>query len=337
MTELTDKQRQIIEKVQKLLALSQNNSNEHEAQSAAAMAMDLLSAYNLSMHQVGSKSEDRARKDQKRKGGLYQWQRDLWGAVANLNFCVYFSIKGLEKGSTYEHRLVGSEVNVVSTEVMADYLQQATERMGQAYAKDMGFRSVFVKEAIAYREGIAARLVARLNELRRNRMEADRKAKEQAGANTGNALVLADVIRTETDLNTDYINGYAPGTTAQRRAEREQRQREAMERYEARDAEHQRRMECDPEYRANREKQEAEWAALNAKYQAKRDAAERRRMKNADQPGYDSNGYKIQYRKATPQEARARLSGFHHGYSDGKDINLDQQIDEEQRKGIDKA
>lgn len=334
MTELTEKQRSIIEKVQKLLALSQNNTNEHEAQSAAAMAMDLLSAYNLSMHQVGSKSEDRARKDQKRKGGLYQWQRDLWGAVASLNFCVYFSIKGLARGSTYEHRLVGSEVNVISTEVMADYLQQATERLGQQYAKEMGFNSVFVKEAIAYREGVAARLVARLNALRRKRMEDDAAEKQRQSANTGNALVLADVIQTETDLNTDYINGWTPGTTAQRRIEQEQRQREAMEHYEKQQAEHKHKMETDEEYRANQERVEKEWEEYRAKATAKRDAQDRRRMKNAGKPGYDDLGYKIQYRSLSAQEQRQRLAGFQHGYVDGDGVNLDQQIDEEDRKAI---
>lgn len=330
MTELTAKQQDVIERVQKLLALANNNPNEHEAQAAAAKAMDLLSAYNLSMHQVGDKKTDQTRKDNKRKGGLYQWQRDLWGAVAKLNFCVYSSIKGTAKGSTYEHRLVGSEVNVVSTEVMADYLQGAVERMGQTYAKEQGFKSVFVKEAIAYREGVATRLVYRLNELREKRMREEKAARASQSANTGNALILADVIQSEEDLNNDYLNGWKLGTTAENRAKAEAR-------YNAWHAEHERKLREDPEYAAELEAQKNRNDEWWEEHKAKRDKNEARRMKRANTPGYDNNGYKIQYRAATPQEQRTRLSGYRDGYVDGASVNLDQQIDEETRLALERA
>ena len=42
----------IIEKIQKLLALGGNNPNENEATTATQMAMDLLAKYNLSMSEV---------------------------------------------------------------------------------------------------------------------------------------------------------------------------------------------------------------------------------------------------------------------------------------------
>jgi len=42
----------IIEKIQKLLALGGNNPNENEATNATRMAMDLLAKYNLSMSEI---------------------------------------------------------------------------------------------------------------------------------------------------------------------------------------------------------------------------------------------------------------------------------------------
>src|SRR5690606_26953988 len=120
--------------------------------------------YNLDLAQVGGNKA--ARNDKKRKGGLYSWQRNLWKAVAELNFCHYLSIKGLERGSTYQHRLVGSHANVIGTEHMAQYLQDTVERLAQQWAKDNYYKSVFVREAIAYREGMTARLSERLRERR---------------------------------------------------------------------------------------------------------------------------------------------------------------------------
>ena len=52
-------------------------------------------------------------------------------------------------------------------------------------------------------------------------------------------------------------------------------------------------------------------------------------MKNADKPGYDSLGYKIQYRNGTPQEQRRQLGGYWNGYEDGNKVGLDRQVDKD--------
>lgn len=336
---LTQEQTDVIAKVQKLLALAGNNTNEHEAQAATQKAMDLLSAYNLSMHSVG-KPQVGKREDKRKKGGLYAWQRELWNAVCNLNFCMYWSIKGLTAGSSYEHRILGSEVNVVSAEVMADYLQGAIERLAQAWAKKNGFKSVFVREAIAYREGMAHGLVLRLNEKRRLQDEADKAAQEEHRRNnpTGNGIVLADVANSEADLNTDYINGYEPGTTARKRAEAEARRAAATAAYwEQVNAEKAKRA-ADPAYDAACKAKEEEshkasdayWAAADAKS----DAATRRRMKNANKPGYDDLGYKLRYRLETAQESRQRMSSFGEGHRAAEKINLDKQVDKSKTKQV---
>lgn len=329
MSDITEKQKQVIEKVRKLLALSQNNTNEHEAQSAAQLAMDLLSSYNLSMHQVGASNEDRTRKDNRLKGGLYQWQRGLWEAVANLNFCMYIPIKGTGRGQRYEHRIVGSNVNVISTEVMGDYLQQAIERLARQYAKEQGMHSIFCKDAIAYREGMALRIMARLSAERRERTKRDEESRGD-----GTALVLADVANTEHDLNRDHFYGYEPGTHAARRAEAAARQAKYTAEYEERMRAHEERLRTDEEYAKQYKEQQAREKAEADERRAKSDAAEKRRMRNANKPGYDSMGYKIQYRSMTAQEKRASSTAFVAGYHDGANVSLNKQVDEDTRKGI---
>jgi hypothetical protein len=335
---LTNEQQDVIAKVQKLLSLAGNNTNEHEAQAATQKAMDLLSAYNLSMHQIGGKPTDNKRQDKKRKGGLYAWQRDLWKEVATLNFCMYWSIKGLERGSSYEHRVLGSEVNVVSTEVMADYLQQAIERLAQAWAKEQGYKSVFVREAIAYREGMALGVQTRLAKKR-----ADRDAEEQARRDAepkgdGRGLILADVANSEADYNTDYVNGLEPGTTARQRAEQAARQAAATAAYyERMEAEKNLRAnnpEYDAQCKAKEEANKKYWDDLTEKSKGKAYKADNRRAKRANTPGYDSLGYKIVYRAETAQEARQNLSTFGAGYRDAAAINLDKQVDTEAKKRI---
>ena len=114
----------VIAKIRKLLAMADGNANEHEAAVAASKAQELLEAYNLDMAIIGRKTGTHApRNDKKRAGGLYKWQRDLWFATATLNFCKYYYFRGLVAGSQYEHQLIGSHVNVVSTEVMANWFE----------------------------------------------------------------------------------------------------------------------------------------------------------------------------------------------------------------------
>lgn len=220
----------VLERLEKLLRLAES-PNEHEASAAMAKAQQMMEDFNIDAATIGKTAKGKQgapRSDEKNKGGLYEWQRDLWKAVAEMNFCRYWSIKGLTRGSTYEHRLLGSAVNVKSTQIMAAYLQGAVERIVKDHDKAHGY-NVFAREMIGMREGIADRLCERLRDLHRERVaEGKRKAAEDKArashpsAAPGNALVvLGDVIQSEDDLNTDYEYGLEPGTTAQRRRDRD--------------------------------------------------------------------------------------------------------------------
>lgn len=330
MTEAPEK---IIERIKKLLALANNNPSESEAQSAMAKAQELLEAWNLDAATIGKTAQGRPRKDQKQKGGLYGWQRNLWKAVAELNFCAHWSIKGLERGSTYEHRLLGSHANVVSTQVMAEYLQQAIERLAQTWAKEQGFLSVFVKDAIAYREGMALRIVARLNDLRREkRAEAERQRRENEAASkhpafTGSALTILDVMEDEADLNNDYMMGWPEGTTAQNRRDAAARQAAYKAEYERKQREQEEWDLAHPEEAAARKaKEKAEndaWWEEYYKKEAKRERTRQRRGSSSTRS-----------RKPTAEEERQMTPAFQEGYRKGDDVSLHQQADHAKKERL---
>lgn len=313
----------LIERMKKLLALATNNDNEHQATAAMAKLQEMLEAHNLDMAILGKSGKGAQRSDTKKTGGLYGWQRRLWKEVAELNFCYYFSLKGLTKGSVYEHRLVGSHANVVSTELMATYLQSTVERLAQTWAKGAGYSSVFVREAIAYREGMAERIGERLSARRR---EIVAKAKEEAQARrdaerakmptTGTELTILDVISTEADFNNDYLQGWEMGTTARNRVESEARSKAWAAEYRAREA------AKSPEQKA---REAAEAAAQLKIWQAEDAKREARRNKTPPKP---------RYRAMTAEEQRRSLHSFDKGYSKGNEVGIDTQVDAQTRKAV---
>lgn len=323
---------------------------EAEAASRTAKAMDLLNAHNLDVAAIGSSASGNARKDETRKGGLYGWQRDLWAATAKLHFCVYFSIKGSERGSTYQHRVVGRHENVVIAELMADFLQGAVERIVQGHAKANGL-NVFTRDMIAMREGMAARLVERLEAKRNEKVaaaEATRREEEvkkkHPGAATGTSVTILDVMHTEEDLNKDYLEGLEPGTHAKWRAEAEAAARE--HRYHS-DLWHNDReklvalAEAGHAQAANRLK----WWTRN-EANAERDAAEelaRRAAAGQREATMRANGtwkepkqktYTYREPAQSAADKRRGLDGYWIGRMKGDEVNLDDQINEEQRGRI---
>lgn len=329
---LTDEQLSVIERVKKLLALASNNPNENEASAASAKAMDLLAAWNLDMHIV-AKAEKKGtsnRADEKTFGGFYKWQTAIWTAVSELNFCMYWRLKGEGRDKrdsfSYSHRVLGRQENVIATQVMAEYLQQTVERLAQDKVRAEG-RGPLSREMIAFREGMADRLVERLNDLRRERLAADKakQAAEQAAYGAANptvstALVLQDVINTESDLNNDHLMGWEPGTTARRRAEDAARMAKWRAEWAA-EAEAKRlwAIAHPEEAAAQRAKEQAELSAYTKKEEARSRARDRAR---------ERNGYTYRSRARSAADKRRDTVEYGEGRSKANDIGLDQQIRE---------
>ena len=342
--ELNDTALAVLDKVRKLLAMANSaTANENEAAIATAKAMELLAQHNLDMATVGESRTSSNRQDTKRAGGLYSWQRQLWNAVAELNFCKYWYIPGTGRGQQYQHRVLGRRENVVATEVLADYLQKTVDRLAQEWAKAQGM-NVFKREAIIYREGMAERLVGRLNDLRRKKLAEERAKAEQAQTSSspsgGTALVLASVIASEEDLNNDYLQGWEPGTTSRRRAEDKAAQAANLARWKQQREEAEARRDAEEaanpalkEARLAREEaakqEEAErQAKWDAEYQ-KKQAAKRKR----DEAYFEQHGHYPQQRQ-TAADRRRNSDEFWEGYDRGGGIGLDQQLTEEERRAL---
>lgn len=323
---LTPEANKAVDKIMKLLALSRGNSNENEAASALDAAMRIAEAYNLDMALVersakdGAKSGHVRREDQRTGGGLYKWQRTVWEQVAQLNFCRYFAIKGLNAGSKYENRMVGSPVNVVSATVMAEYLVDTIERLAAQWVKDTypAGTSRFISDAIKYREGMADRIGHRLQDMRWKRQEEEEaKAKAEAAErakhpdNTGTAIVLKEIVQNEEDLNNDFLQGLEPGTHAKWRHEREMRRANA----EARAAEV---LRLRDEQEANDPSLKEARLAQEAKDKAKADKEWAEYLKRHSRKSYT-------YRE-TAEDRRRSSWAYQDGYRDGSNVGLDRQV-----------
>ena len=276
--ELTEEQVKIVKRVEKLLALAnRKKGNEEEAAAAAAKAQEMLAAYNIDMAMVEQGSGTSGRREQQKvKGGTYLYQRDLWRAVAELNFCLYWTSSkwtfrevtrrdhwgGKYKEDVwslrYQHRVVGRTVNVKLTETMAGYLEQTIERLVMDRLDNQN-NLRFSRWAVSYRKGAAARIIEKVRD-RRDEIEAEeaerkRKAEQEAarkGVSTATTLTLADVRKSERDANMDFL--YGEGYSA----ERDRKRREAAE--EA----------------AKAEAAYAEWAAANPEEARKEEEKQRK-------------------------------------------------------------
>lgn len=335
-SEFTDAQRALYEKVRKLLDLAANNPNENEAAAATAKAQALLAQYNLDAALVErAGSQDGKREDVQTRGGFYQFQRDLWSAVAELNFCLYWtqqywdldSVKWRRDPHTWKwykatgpfrqkrHRIVGKVVNTAATKAMAAYLEEAIERIVREKASG---NQKFSAWAISFREGCVDRILEMILE-RRKAHEAKlaaearkaAKAAKAAGFSSSRALTIADVSQTEKDANADFL--YGEGWSAQQREARAK----AAEREARAEAEWVQWCKDNPD--EVRKMIEAE-----RKEQEKREKARQRRRAQGIGPRYSSG----------LGGRQKDMGGYYAGYEAAEAISLEPQVAKEKPKAI---
>lgn len=320
---LGDDVAKVVEKIQKMLKLAANNPSEAEAAAATAKAQEMLAKYNLQMADVErAEGKDGKREQMKTKGGLYKFQRSLWEAVANLNFCLYFGGAHMElvtkkrknwDGSTVEvkkwvqnfrHHVVGRTVNIAATTAMAGYLEQTIERITREHMKDP--KEYFTRYANSFREGMTYSIVQKIYQRRAEILqdEASRKAAAAhaaTGSTEGSAsmgLTLAVYIDEETDANYDLLHG--PGTSARWAAMRAQQAAEAKA----------------------EEERYTRWAAENPEEAAAEKAKREAEAKKARRGGSGSRGGGKQYDYGAWQRGREA----------GKSVSIDQQMGDAARK-----
>lgn len=206
----------VIRKIQKLLALGQS-SNEAEANSAMTFAQKLLAQHNLDFAMVQATAvaggtvappEEARERTRISRSAQYRWQRDLWKAIAEANFCwwslaeVYEGKRGTNNTTSRvpvkRHMILGRQSNVIAVRLMGEYLEDTMERILPYPNNERLSRS-----ANSWKAGCADRLIQRVRKQAEDRKkESDRAADAGAGA-----IVLRSVYQTEYQANYDFRYG----------------------------------------------------------------------------------------------------------------------------------
>lgn len=353
IVELDDQQKKVLPRIEALLRMydrAKHSEEPHtlaEAESALAKAQELLEAYNLSADMVGQGGEDGSREEQKLVGGAREYERDLWRAVAELNFCLYFrsgetkvtaykrtradGSKYIDREEKYQHlhRLVGRKVNVMSTIAMARYLEERIERLVQDRIGLDSARERWSKFNIIFREGAASTVVSKLRLRRQELLDVEERKRHQAeeaarqagmeGVSTSTALTIGSHTQAELDANNDFANGWEPGKTAENRARWQAQQAAKAERQaRAREA-HVRWCEQNPE----QARAQAEAARKAQEEEERREARNARRRK-----GYSERWTQADERRYEEGQA------FSMGAQAAEKISLDQQMGEKKRPAL---
>lgn len=241
-TQVPDK---VILRIRRMLALANDKrGNENEAANAASMAQAMIAEYGLSLAQLETGAADateggKRAKNSHDRSAMYKYQRDLMTAVANVHFCRYWieEVHTLSSGkmrNVKRHVLLGRTINIEAAKIVYDYLIDTMDRLLPWQGTEKRG-----KQALLWLEGCSFRLAERLADKRRQmeaesqakKREEDIRAKHPGAATVSNALVLADAYSSEDDLNNDFVNGWAAGTTAQNRREQDARWAESNARH----------------------------------------------------------------------------------------------------------
>lgn len=209
----------VVARIRKLLALANNNSNEHEASAAVAKAQAIMAEFNITTSETGETSETTREKAETDLSVSKPWHEDLMAAIAKNNFCAHWVESGISRrfdgtGSLKmrrRHMLIGRQANVLVATSVYTYLVQTMVRL-------CPYEDARGRSNASWFAGCGDRLIARLADQRRESEAASRARRQEPGRGDGTSLVLSDVYSSEEDLNNDMRYGYPPGTTGARRA-----------------------------------------------------------------------------------------------------------------------
>lgn len=151
-------QAKMIERIRKLLALSES-PNEAEASAAAAKAHELLRAYNLSLDDIGTGDKSQVIWDNHiRMSRLANWRIHLASQVARANYSR--ALVATRKRSQVLI-FVGRQHNTAASRVLFEYLEAVVMRLGRGL-KDRRYSREKFRDGLV--DGLCRRLVAMARE-----------------------------------------------------------------------------------------------------------------------------------------------------------------------------
>ena len=133
----------VIDKIRKLLALSES-ANENEAALAAEKAQELLARYNIDLFEVKDVREEQPVERDSSETRSQSWRRQIYHAVAEMYFCKYYydSIQRPSSTSTRGfvrrdlHFLTGQPHNIDVAKMIAAYLCATVMRLANEGSHD---------------------------------------------------------------------------------------------------------------------------------------------------------------------------------------------------------
>jgi hypothetical protein len=171
---------QIIDKINKLLALGERGGTEAEATAAMQKVHELLAKHNLSLDDVKESAvlEEDYIRDESESSSRQPWQDWVWSSIAELYFCQHF--KRHFRGST-SHLLIGKPSNTAAVKYVATFVIHTGEELARRATRGSG---------LAYRNSFKKRFAIRIAA---RTQEEIRKAKAGGipDSSTGTSLVLS--------------------------------------------------------------------------------------------------------------------------------------------------
>lgn len=195
----------VIEKIRKLFALADGNSNINEASAAAAMAQELMFKHKLAMADIDAPDEPEdvlGSTDFDAPGHL--WKKSLVHGVARAFYCRSCTLGSSGKNKTV--RIVGKLSDTQSATYMARYLINEIERLAKQECPGQGRRF-----ANSFKVGAVVSILDRLQTQRKEQDKVVEKYNESA------ALVLKNdamaVNKYYKELFPKTVKGNAPRAT----------------------------------------------------------------------------------------------------------------------------
>lgn len=188
----------IIEKVQKLLALGQS-PNEHEAQRAIEHAQRLLLKYNLTMNDVKVIADDVKELIVESGKRASTWKQHLLNTVAHFNYGELLIYSG---GGMYRYAVIAKEVNFIVIKNMYEYLIEAIDRMAKEY------HGKGIREKNSYRMGLVQGLHERFIDLEFERKKSGMTFEDGTQIT---ALMVIDQDKREHQLIKNYMDEKVKG------------------------------------------------------------------------------------------------------------------------------
>jgi len=206
---MTDQARQnIIEKIKKLLSLSENNPNEHEAAAAAEKARELLEAHDLSMLDCKEKLEEVTERHlDTGKKNVPLWISQLAVIVSEHFNCL--SIVYKEEGESKVIIFIGSATDIAVTEYVYTYLMKTIVKLSDSQCLPSNINARRYKES--FKIGVVMGLRKNLETMRKAH---DNLANATTKAKTGELIVIKkDAVAEYMRNNMGKINRTRPKIT----------------------------------------------------------------------------------------------------------------------------